>query len=168
MLQLFIVFVGLVFAFLVHLEEAVEFQHAAGGAEQVILAVLALGRDVDGGLVEKRGHHLAGHEAIPDQAIELHLVFGQILLDYFGRKGHRSRTDGFVRILRVLFRFVHVGIRGQELLAVTLGDKIPHFPDGVVGDARGIGAHVGDQTDRAFFADFDAFIQAAAPASWCA
>ena len=64
-----------------------------------------------------------------------------------------------MRILRVLFRLIHVGIGGQELLAVTLGDKIPHIADGVVGDARGIGTHVGDETDRAFFAHFDAFIQ---------
>ncbi len=159
MLQLLVVFVGLVFAFLVDLQEAFEFQHRSGGAEDVIHAVLALGGDVDGGLVVERRHHLAGHEAIPDQPVELHLIFGQMLLHDFRREGHGGGPDGFVRVLRVLLRLIDVGAAGRNSLPYRSVIRSPHVADGVVGNARGIGAHVGDQTDRAFLAHFDAFIQ---------
>ena len=84
-LHLLVVFVRLVLAFLVDLEEAVELRHAAGGAEHILHAVLAPCRNVDGGLVEERRHHLGGHETIPDQPVELHLVFGRIRLHHFRR-----------------------------------------------------------------------------------
>ena len=80
-LQLLVFLVLLVLAFLVDRQEAVELRHAAGGAEQVRRAVLALGVDVDGGLVEHRRRHLRGDEAHPDQPVELELVLGQVLLD---------------------------------------------------------------------------------------
>ena len=124
MLHLLVFLVGLVLAFLVDLEEAFELQHRAGGAEDVVHAVLALGRHVDGGLVEERRHHLAGHEAVPDQPVELHLVFGQVLLHHLRRVGHGGGPDGFVRVLRVLLGFVDVGRVRQELLAVALGDVV--------------------------------------------
>ena len=111
MLHLLVVFVGLVFAFLVNLQEAFELEDGTGGAERVIDAVLALGGDVDGGLVVERGHHLAGHEAVPDQPVQLHLIFGQMLLHHLRRIGHGGGANGFVRILRVLLRFVDVGAR---------------------------------------------------------
>ena len=38
-------------------------------------------------------------------------------------------------------------------------DELAHFGDGVVRDARRIGTHVGDETDRAFAAQFHAFIE---------
>ena len=59
MLQFLVVFVDLVFAFLVDLKEAFELQYRSRRAEDVVHAVLALGRDVDRGLIEKRRHHLA-------------------------------------------------------------------------------------------------------------
>ena len=126
MLHLLVFLVGLVLAFLVDLEEAVEFEDRAGGAEQVVHAVLALGGDVDGGLVEERRHHLAGHEAVPDEPVELHLIFGQELLHHLRRVGHGRGPDGFVGVLRVLLGLVDVGRVGQELGAVALADEVPH------------------------------------------
>ena len=75
MLQLLVVLVLLIFAFFVDFEEAFEFRHAAGGAEHVCRAILALGSHIDGGLIEHGRHHLRRHEAHPDQPVQLQLVF---------------------------------------------------------------------------------------------
>ena len=65
-----------------------------------------------------------------------------------------------MRVLRVLLALVDVGGRRQEARAVALADVAADFGHRVVADARRIGAHVGDQADRAFLADLDTFIQA--------
>ena len=71
----------------------------------------------------------------------------------------RARTDGFVRILRVLLRLVGVGRLRQELRAVFLPNQLAHFGQRFIGNAGGVGTHVGDQTNRALVAEIDAFIQ---------
>src|ERR1035437_6663690 len=123
-LQFFVFFIGLILTFLVDLEIAVELGDAAGGAEGVLHGVFALGGDIDGGLIEQRGHHLAGHKAIPDQPVQLHLVFGQVLLHHFRRVSHGGGADGFVRVLRVLLALVNVGAWRQELDPVALADVV--------------------------------------------
>src|SRR6185437_7918808 len=56
--------VALVFAFLVDLEEPIELQHAAGGAQLIAIAAGGSGLDLDRGLIEERRRHLGGHEAL--------------------------------------------------------------------------------------------------------
>ena len=70
-------------------------------------------------------------------------------------------TDGFVGVLGVLrLGLVDVGLGGHEGRAEVALDEGADFGEGVVGDADGVGAHVGDETDGAFGAEFDAFIEA--------
>ena len=157
--HLLVFFVGLVLAFFVHLKKAAELQHRPGGAEQIFAGVLAARRDVDSGLVEYRGRHLGGYEAVPDQAVELELVLGQILCHVVGAVLHGSGTDGFVRILRVLLGLVNVGRFGQKLGPELDRDVGARFLQGVFGYACGIRTHVGDQADRAFLAELDALIE---------
>ncbi len=159
-LQLVVFFVLLVLAFFVDLQEAFELHHAAGGAEQIIGVALAFGRNVDGGLVKQCGHHLRGHKAHPDEPVQLQFVFGQQLFQRFRRPQNGSRTNGLVRILRVLFGLINVRRLRHEVLAVALPDKAAHLIQRIFGDAGGIGTHVGNQTDSAFFAQLFSFVQA--------
>ncbi len=66
--------------------------------------------DVDGRVVEQRGHHLRGDETIPDQAIEVVLVRRQVRAHRLRVVRHRRRPDRFVRVLR----------RGLHLVAIRL------------------------------------------------
>ena len=73
-LVVLVAFLALVIAALgVHADEAVELHDLARGAEQRVR-----GGDVDRGLIEHRGRHLAGHEAVPNQRVERQLFFGEI------------------------------------------------------------------------------------------
>ena len=119
-LQILVFFVLLVFAFFVDLEEAVELQDAAGGAEQISASALSRRIDVDGGLIEHRRIHLRSDKAHPDQPIELQFVFGQILFERFRRAQNGGGADGFVRILRVLLGLINVGDGGHIFAAVLV------------------------------------------------
>src|ERR1039457_7400946 len=63
MLQILVFVVFLVLAFLVDLEETLEFRNAAGGAEPILRVILAIRGHVDGGLIEHRRRHLRSDEA---------------------------------------------------------------------------------------------------------
>ena len=71
----------------------------------------------------------------------------------------RSGADGFVRRLRFLFLFVGIRRLRQIFGAVLRCDVFAHFGQRFGRDAGGIGTHVGDEADQAFFAKLDAFIQ---------
>ncbi len=159
-LLLLVFLVLLILAFHVDREEAVEFGYRPGGPEQVFALVFSGRDDFDGGLVEHRGHHLGRHEAHPDQPVQLHFVFGQMLRHGFRCVEHRSRTNRFVRILRVFLRLVDIGGGRQVGRSEALpGDKRSHIFQCIVGHARRIGAHVGDQSDQSLATQLDAFIQ---------
>ena len=81
---------------------------------QIAFAAL-LGVDIDRGLVEDGRHDLRRHKALPDQLVDLELVFLQILLDLVGMAHDRGGTNGFVRFLRVLLLLVGVRLLGQIL-----------------------------------------------------
>ncbi len=69
--------------------------------------------------------------------------------------------DGFVGVLGVRrFGFVDVGHGGHEGHAKIALDQGAGFGQGVIGDADGVGTHVGDEADGALGAEFDAFIEA--------
>ncbi len=106
-----------------------------------------------------RGRHLGGDEAVPDQAVELELVLGQVFGHIVRAVFHGSGTNGFVRILRFLLGLVYVGGIGQELGTELNRDVGARFLQSVLGHARGIRAHVGDEADRALFAEFDTFVE---------
>ena len=57
------------------------------------------------------------------------------------------------------FALVAVGGFG-EVLGAEGGDVLAGLGLGVVGDAGGVGTHVGDEADGALGADFDAFVEA--------
>src|ERR1700686_2475853 len=72
----------------------------------------------------------------------------------------RRRTNRLVRPLRILLLFKSVGRFGQVGWTVFFANVFANFLDRLGSDARGIGTHVGDQTDQALFAKFDAFVEA--------
>ena len=156
---LLVFFVDLVLALFVDPEKAAKLEHRPGGAKEVIAGVLAARRDVDGGLVENRGRHLAGHEAVPDQAVEFEFVLRQILGHVVGAVLHGSGADGFVRILGLLLGLVNIGGLRQKLRPELDRDISARFLQRVFGNPRGVRAHVGDQADRALFAQLDALVE---------
>ena len=78
-LTVFIVVVVLflfLFAFVVNGYEAGEFQYLTPGAKSTTVA-----RDVNGGLVENRRAHLAGHKPVPDELIKFELIRREVFSD---------------------------------------------------------------------------------------
>ena len=104
-LQILVIFVLLVFAFLVDFEKSLKFQNAPGRAENIRRLALAESVDVDRGLIEPRRIHLRRDKPHPDQPVQLQLVFGEKFLERLGRTQSRSGADRFVRVLGVLFSF---------------------------------------------------------------
>ncbi len=98
-LERLVFFVLAVLRLLVNLQEAFELQDRAGHAEAVGF-VAVLGIDVHGRLIEDRRIHLRGDKALPDQLVDLVLVFLEELLDRIRMARHRSRTNRLVCLLR--------------------------------------------------------------------
>ena len=121
---------------------------------------LPLAVDVDGGLIEDGGHHLRRDEAHPDQPVKLQLVFLQDT-SRRSRVSAARRSDEWLRArpARPSCSCRCSAVSGTILRAEALADQSANFVERVVGDARRIGTHVGDKTDRAFLAELDAFIQ---------
>ncbi len=70
-------------------------QHArAGGAEHVAAEV-----EVHLGRLEHRRRHLRGHEAPPNQLVQLEEVGLEVLLELLGPALHFGRPDRLVRVL---------------------------------------------------------------------
>ena len=66
-----------------------------------------------------------------------------------------------MRLLRRFPRLVGIGRFGQKFLAEIFADQLAHLGQRIVGNLGRVGTHVGDESDRAFFASqIDAFIQA--------
>src|SRR6185295_14372132 len=151
----FIVLVLLVLALLVNRKEAVESKHRTRGAKQKSRTCVY----VDRSLVEQSGHHLRSNESLPDELIESQFVLVQETGYRVRRPQHRRWANRFVRVLGVLFRFVEDRFLGQVLSAELRPDIIANFTKRRVGNASRIGSHVGDQSDRAFFADLNAFVK---------
>src|SRR5437870_706467 len=136
-------------------DEAVEHEDLAGGPE-------AAGTRLDvhrGGIVDGR-FHLARHEAVPDERVERELVLVEVRRDALGLVLHRGRPDRLVRVLRVLLRAVHLRRLGQVRRAVAALDVVARGGERFARDARRVGAHVGDEADRALRAELDAFVEA--------
>ncbi len=139
---------------LVDREEAGALEHLARGAQPAAAAL-----DVDLGDVEEGGKHLARHEAVPDQPVELELVRLEPGRGGLGREVEVGRADRLVGVLRSLLRGVDVGLVGQLVGAVAGGDQLAHAGDRLVGDAGRVGAHVGDEAELAAIADHPSLVE---------
>ena len=159
MLQGLIFFVLAVLGLLVDFEKSFELQNRTGDAKTVIHAA-TLRVDIDGGLIEDGRIHLRRDKALPDELVNLELVFLQVLSDGFRMPRGGGWPDGFMRILRVLLGLEEVRCFGQKLRAVLLGNQFTHFSDRVIGNTCGVGTHVGNKTDCTFIAQIDALVQA--------
>src|SRR5579862_1083639 len=69
----------------------------------------------------------------------------------------RGWPNRLVRTLRFLLLFKCVGRFGQIILPIFFADIFADFCDRLGRNPRGVGAHVGDETNGAFFAKFHAF-----------
>ena len=89
-------------AFLIKLEEAVEADHRARGAQAVGHAVIAGDADLGGGALDLGARSLARQRALPHELVELEGLVIEIAGDLLRRLAEVGRPDGFVRFLRVL------------------------------------------------------------------
>ncbi len=168
--------VSLVAAFQVEGAEAGELEHRAGGPEVKDPArpgrrfgfgcgrgrgiARASGIDINRGGIGARVGHLAGQHPRPDYVIKPVLVGGQVGLKRRRIPFYRGRPDGFVGLLR---RFgpgaMDPGLVRQVSLAVLGRNVFPGFLHRRLGHLDRVGAHIGNQTYRAFAAHGQTFIE---------
>ncbi len=137
---------------------AVEQPAGASSAEQEPAArqlEVDLGRFVDG------RRHLRCQEAAPDELVELEEVALQVFLQVVRRQPHFRRPDRFVGILdlRAPPALVDIRLVGQIALVELRVDVLTGLLDRGIRHADGVGAHVGDQTDRPLLAELHPFVQ---------
>jgi len=149
---------ALLFLF-VDLAETGEDRDRRGGAEGVGVRIGAAQHHVHRGQVLDRRSHLAGNKTPPDRRVEPELRGVEELRHQFRRATHVGRTDRFVRFLRRGFVLVKVRLGRKVRLSVGLADEGERRILRLAGDGHRVGTHVGDETDRAAFADVHAFIE---------
>ena len=146
---------GLVVAALfIHGGKAGEFQDLVAGAEGMTCAARV---DLHG--VIARVGHLAGDKAAPDQLVQPVLLTRQVCLNALGVEPDIAGANGLVRILRALLLAEMAGLAGIVGRAVAIGDKITRSGQRLLGQAQGVGTHIGDEADGALAADVDALIE---------
>src|SRR6185312_14216755 len=142
--------------FAVQGEESVELDHAAGRAEQASTEVENDRRGVEDG-----GCHLRRHEALPYELVQLALVAREKFPNLMRSARWIGGTDGFVRVLRIRSLGLAVQLwSGSEMIGAEQSrEDIPSLKRRAFGDASRVGAHVRNETDRAFGSELDAFVQ---------
>ena len=150
----FLLLLVVVAALLVDGGVAGEFQVAGGTAQGVVA-----GGDLHGDAVVDGVGHLAGQKAAPDQAVEPVLLLRQVGLHPLRRQGRVGGADGFVGVLRAGLGLVDTGRGGVIGRAVAGVDQLLGLRLRLVGDAQGVGTHVGDQTHGALAGDVHALIE---------
>src|SRR5207248_1102547 len=93
--------------------EALELEGGSLRPEQALS-----GLDVGAHGVVDSGHHLASQEALPDQAVERHLILGEKLRDRSGLVPELGGPDRFVRLLGA-----SAGAVGRRRLGLRLGPE---------------------------------------------
>ncbi len=135
-------------------EPARELRHRALHAERVV------GRlDVDRRLVGRGGRHLRGHEPVPDEPVERVLIRRQIRAHLLRIVRHRRRPDRFVRVLCSRLRLEEVRLRRNVLRPERRPDVLPDLVERLLGDARRIGSHVGDEADQPLARQLDPLVE---------
>ena len=137
-----------------HAAIAVELQNFALSLEQ---AVGRLHLHVGDG--KNRRRHLAGQEAVVNQRVQPQLILRQMLGHLLGSVRQVGRPDRLVSFLRAFAGGVAVGLFGKVRLTELVTDVFPARLHGVVGHARAVGTHVGNEPDRSFIAQLHAFIE---------
>ena len=143
----------------VDLKEAVEFQDRSGDSiRECLVAIYRI--DVYGGLVEDGRVYLRSDEALPYELINFEFVFLKVLLHRVRMTKRRSRAYGFVCLLCPL-DFVLYSFRdsGRYCRYCTLPIISRNSTKRIRTHADGIRTHVGDQTNGAFIAKFNTFVQ---------
>ena len=126
----------------------------AGCAEKILP-----GFDVNSRRVKHCRFHLARDEPLPDEFVEAILFIVEIRLQCRGCAQRDTRPHRFVRVLRSLFApIVHRPCR-QIFCAVSCFDELARGGECILGNARGVGAHVGDKPNRTFTAELHPFIE---------
>ena len=140
---LFFLFGGFVLALAVDLGIAGEAHYLAGGPEEAVVRF-----HVDSGHVQLRRGHLGGHEAVPDQLIQLILLGGEEGLEHSRGPFHRGWADGFVSVLDVglaLAGRMDVGGLRRVGRAVFIADVFQGLLLGFLIDTHRIGTHIGNE-----------------------
>ncbi|VTR68200.1 hypothetical protein DESC_70040 [Desulfosarcina cetonica] len=145
---------GFVVGTLVDGQEPGKFDRGAAGGENV-----AGGGDGKRLLIDQGLGHLRRHEALPDHRVQGQLVLGKVGFHLFRGMVDRCGSDGLVGILSLVLVFEKTRLAIGIVLAELLGDQGQGFLGGLVGDARGVGSHVGDQTDGFTRTEIDALVQ---------
>ena len=145
-------------AFLINRHVAWLHQRRSVGAEHGAFRTVGPGQQFDCDRIEYCRCHLTGHGALPDQGVQPKLIRFQVLFDVVRQNVGGRRTNGLVRFLGILrLGLVDSRLVRQPLFAVELHDHVANMPDRFLGQVERIGAHVGDETNRAF-ADVDALV----------
>ena len=134
--------------------EAGELQALVAGPEQVGVAAY-----VNGDGVVHRVGHLAGQEPAPDQPVELILLGGEALAHVLRGQVDIGGADGLVGVLGVGPGLVRPGFFRNIGAAVSLADIAPGGVRRLLGQAQGVGTHIGDQTHGAHAGDVHTLIQ---------
>ena len=133
-------------ALLVRVEEALERDDRARGAELREAAVLRGGREPQRGGVALGIGHLRGHGALPDQLVQAELVRAQLGLDLGrGPEGVPRGPDGLVGLLRGLVALgVDARLGRHGVRPVELGSLAPGGLHGLLREVHRVRAHVRD------------------------
>ena len=103
--------------------------------------------------------HLAGHEALPDELIELELVVGELALTASGRmEGSEGRMASCASCAPALI-YTRSGSWGSIRGRISPLINAPAAACASSGDAQRVGTHIGDQAVRGAFAEVDALIE---------
>ena len=114
---------------------------------------------LDGDVIVHGGRHLAGQKTAPNELVEPVLLAGQVLFHVLRRQVYVGGADGLVGVLGAALRLVVPGLGRVVLLAVTGLDKSLGRRQGLLGQAQGVGTHIGDEAHGAFPGDVHPFVE---------
>ena len=141
----------------IHSRMAGEFDHRPVGAKHIRL-LRSHGSSRHASLQNRR-HHLRGHEAVPDQFVQLIEILLEILPDRLGIAAGRGRPNGFMRLPAPPFAFYRRWASRADNPRRIAPESTPSHLRPPLGNARRVRPHIGDQPVRTLFADLDPFIQ---------
>ena len=145
----------LVGVFAVELQEPVEGDDRAVGAQGLALAV----HHIDNNLIEFGRLHLGRDGPLPDQVVQAALVVGKAVDDAVGGAAGLGRADRLVRFLGVLDLADVLARRGRDVVgAVGVFHMLADGGNGFPGHLDAVGPHVGYQAGG-LTVDVDAFIE---------